>query len=80
VSVNALGTQVSPIPYVCPSVRLSVWLSVCLSVGRSGIVYSGKTADWIRMPFRVMSGVGRGMGVLDGDGDRRRERDSFEGK
>jgi len=28
-------------------------------------VYCGKTADWIRMPFGVMSGVGRGMGVLD---------------
>jgi len=23
-------------------------------------------ADWIRMPFGVVSGVGRGMGVLDG--------------
>jgi len=29
------------------------------------------------MPFGVMSGVGRGMGVLDGSGDRRRERGSF---
>jgi len=26
-------------------------------------VYCGKTADWIRMPFGVVSGVGRGMGV-----------------
>jgi len=26
------------------------------------------------MPFRVMSGVGRGMGVLDGSGDRQRGR------
>jgi len=25
------------------------------------------------MPFRVVSGVSRGMGVLDGAGDRRRE-------
>jgi len=25
------------------------------------------------MPFRVVSGVGLGMGVLDFDGDRRRE-------
>ena len=24
------------------------------------------------MPFGVVSGIGRGMGVLDGDGDRRR--------
>jgi len=29
-------------------------------------VYCGKTADWIHMPFGVVSGVGRGMGVLDG--------------
>jgi len=29
------------------------------------------------MPFRMVSGVGREMGVLDGGGDRRRERDSF---
>jgi len=30
-------------------------------------------AEWILIPFGVMSGVGRGMGVLDGGGDRRRE-------
>jgi len=49
-----------------------------LSVGQSvRKVYCGKTADWIRMPFGVVSGVGRGMGVLDGDGDRRREWGSF---
>jgi len=35
-------------------------------------VYCGKTADWIRMPFGMVSGVGREMGVLDSDGDRRR--------
>ena len=34
---------------------------------------SGNTADWIRMPFWVVSGVGLGMGVLDFDSDRRRE-------
>jgi len=32
------------------------------------------------MPFGVVSGVGRGMGILDGDGDRRRERGSFGSK
>jgi len=32
------------------------------------------------MPFGAVSGVGRGMGVLDGDGDRRRGRSSFECK
>jgi len=29
------------------------------------------------MPFGMMSGVGRGMGILDGGGDRRRERAGF---
>jgi len=37
-----------------------------------------KTADWIRMLFGVVSGVGlHGMGVLDFGGDRRRERGSL---
>jgi len=37
---------------------------LCVSVRK---VYCGKTADWIRMPFGVVSdGVGLGMGVLDG--------------
>ena len=40
----------------------SVCRSVCLwSVWK---VYCGKTADWIRMPFGMVSGVGWGMGVL----------------
>jgi len=43
-----------------------VCLSVCLLVRK---VYCGKTADWIRMPFWMGSGVGRGMGVLDRGGD-----------
>jgi len=40
------------------SVDLSVSLPDCK-------VYCGKTAEWIRMPFGLLSGVGRGMGVLD---------------
>ena len=28
-------------------------------------MYCGKTADWIWMPFGVVSGVGLDMGVLD---------------
>ena len=43
-------------------------LTVCLSVHK---VYCGKTANWIWMPFGVVSGVRLGMGVLD-FGDRRR--------
>jgi len=38
-------------------------LSVCVSVQK---VYFDKMADWIWMPFGVVSGVGQGMGVLDG--------------
>jgi len=32
------------------------------------------------MPFGVVSGVDRGMGVLDGSGDRRKRRGNLEGK
>jgi len=43
-----------------------------MSVGRSvRKVYSGKTADWTRVPFGVVNGVGRGLGVLDGGVNRR---------
>jgi len=45
-------------------------MSVCVSVWK---VYCGKTTEWIQIPFGVVSGVGRGMGVLDGGRDRRRE-------
>jgi len=65
-SVSAYGVDLSPIPSVGRSVGLCVWK-----------VYCGKTADWIRMPFGMVSGFGRGMGVLDGGGNRRRTRDSF---
>jgi len=44
--------------------------SVCLSVWK---VYRGKTADGIRMPFRVVSEIGREVDVLDGDGNRQRK-------
>jgi len=40
---------------------------VCVSVGLSvQTVYSGKTADWIQMPFGMVSGVGQEIGVSDG--------------
>ena len=50
----------------CRLSRLSVCRSVCRSVRK---VYCGKTVDCIRMPFGMVSGVGRGMVVLDGGGD-----------
>jgi len=49
-----------------PSVGLCVCQSVSLSVWK---VYCGKTANWIRMPFGMVSGVGQRMGVLDAGGD-----------
>jgi len=45
----------------------------------SAHVNCGKTADWIRMPFGVVSGVVLGMGVLDFGGDCQRGRGSFVG-
>ena len=47
---------------------------VCVCVQK---VYCGKTAERIRIPFGMVSGVSQGMGVLDGVGDHRRERGSF---
>jgi len=42
---------------------MPVCLSVCRSVRK---VYHGKTVDWIRMPFWVVSGVSGGIDALDG--------------
>ena len=55
-----------------PSVGLCVCVCVCVcrSVRK---VYCGKTANWIKMPFGMVSEVSRGMGVLDGSGYRQRE-------
>ena len=39
---------------------------VAYPICQSACVYCGKTAEWIRMPFAVVSGVGQGMSVLDG--------------
>jgi len=59
VSVCAHGTDLSP----NPPVGLCVSRSVSLPVWK---VYCGKMAEWIRMPFGMVSGVSRGMCVLDG--------------
>ena len=59
VHVSAHVTDLSLSPFVS--------LYVCLSVGQSvQKLYSGKMAEWIRMPFGMVSRVCRGMGVLDG--------------
>ena len=61
---SAHGTGLSPRPSV----------SVCVCIRK---VYCGKTADWIRMPFGMVSGVGLGIGVLDFGDDRQRGRGIF---
>jgi len=43
--------------------RLLFGMSICTSVCKA---YCGKMADWIRMPFGVVSSVSPGMSVLDG--------------
>ena len=49
-----------------PYKRYCVDLSPSPSVGRSvRKVYCSKIADWIRIPFGVVNGVGREMGVLN---------------
>ena len=40
-------------------------------------MYKGEKADWIWKLFGLVNGVGRRMGVLDGDGNRRKGRVSF---
>ena len=57
-AVSALLTDLSPIPCIGRSVCLS---AVC----PESVLW--QTADWIRMPFGVVSGVGRAMGLLDGE-------------
>jgi len=66
-SISINGVHLWP----SPSVGLCVYLPVALSIRK---VYCGKMVDWIRMPFGMMSGVSRGMDVLDKGGDRRRGR------
>ena len=50
-----------------------------IAICRSSHVSCGETADWIGMPFGVVSGRGvrLGIGVLDFSGDRRRARGSL---
>jgi len=55
----SISAHVTDLQSPSPSVGLSVGVSVRK-------VSCGKTAEWIRMPFEMVSGVGRGMGVFDG--------------
>jgi len=60
-SISANGVDLSPTPLL---------VCVCVYVGRSVCLESVLciTARWIRMLFRMLSRVGRGIGVLDGSG------------
>jgi len=66
VSISAYVSDLLPSPSLGLCVGLSVWK-----------VYCGKMAHWIQMPFVMVSGVGRGMGVLNGVGYHRIGRGSF---
>ena len=67
-----------------PSVGLSVCLSVCLLVCRSVrkkcIMAKRLSGSGCRLEWRLVSGIGRGMGVLDRAGDCQRKRGSFGGE
>jgi len=58
--------------------RKCVWL--CVSVRLSGKCIVAKWLNGSRCRLNVVSGVGRGMGVLDGGGDRWREGAVLEGE
>jgi len=63
ISYNSFSRVTHNVSRSCHLSHPSVGLPVCLSVWR---VYYGKMADWIWMPFRVVSGVGQVTDVLDG--------------
>jgi len=49
-----------------PSVGRSVGRSVCVYLSVRKVLYCGKRAEWIQVPFWVVSGVDHGMGILEG--------------
>jgi len=60
--------------------RVLLQASCCQSVCRSvQWVNCGKMADWMWTLFWVVSEVGQGMDVLNGDGDRQMGSGSFQG-
>jgi len=69
--MSAHGIELSSVPSVSRSVCIGPYFQK---------VHCGKTADWIQMPFGMVSGVSRLMVVLDGGSDRRRGRGSFGDK
>jgi len=53
-----------PIRLVCLPAGLPACLPACLPVCLEGVLW--QNAEWMWVPFGVVSGVDRGMGVLDG--------------
>jgi len=68
--INNMCVRACVRAYVRACVHACVCWSVCVSIQK---VHCDKTAYWIWMPFGMVSGIGRGMGVLDGGGDCQRE-------
>ena len=60
-SVSANGIYLSPSSSVSLYVCVCVGRLVCQSIWK---VYCGKTAYWIRMPFRMVSGMGVLVGMM----------------
>jgi len=56
--------------------HLLVCVCVCSYVCQSEKIYCGITADWIRMSFGMVNGVGRGISALDGGGNCQRGKGS----
>jgi len=62
---------------VIVSIPLDTWAVFASAAVAGRIDALLKRAHWIRMPFGMVSGVGRWMDVLDGVGNRQRGRGSF---
>jgi len=59
--ISRIALYRASVSAICDGTCRSVCLSVGLSVHK---VYCGKTAEWIWMPFGLVSGVDRGMEVV----------------
>ena len=63
---DGVGTDSMMEDYCGTPMYMCKYTALPCPICRSSKVSCGKTADWIRMPFGVVRGVGRGIGVLGG--------------